>query len=242
MYLLLSFIVAFISLYYLGEISTGYNSDATTPIITLFIYSIVSIIKEVKKNDDFSYDNTYHRNSNGFYDDIYDEGYGSRSYNTNWGKNHNVSSVKNESVEVFAPNKKDKKKIDEKSLVYRYPSNKEVREKIAELEKSRWWRMKRSVYASIGIDITEDLWKPGYKRLETSAKVSSKEDHSRFMPSASTWNPDADEYNKVAKLLARSCDIAFDGECFVEESESITKNNENSERREHQCSASVNNI
>ncbi len=127
-------------------------------------------------------------------------------------------------------------------MVYHYPSNKEVREKIAELEKSRWWRIKRKLYSIVGVDITYKLYKPGYKRLETSAKVDSKEDHSRFMPSARTWNPDADEYNKVAKLLARSCDIAFDGECFVEETESITKNNEKSERREHQCSASVNNI
>jgi hypothetical protein len=245
MYLFLSFVVALISLYYLGELSAGINNDATAPIITLFIYSIVTIIKEVKREDSYIYgDDVYHGSNRGWYNDIYDDDYYTgRSYNVNWGKNHNVSSTKNENVEVFAPDEKDKKKVDNRPLVYYHPSQKEIKEKIAELEKSRWWRIKRKLYSIIGVDITSKLRQPGYKRLETTPKVASKEDHSRFMPNNITWNRDSEEYNKVAKLLTRSCDIAFDGESFVEETESITKdNNEKNEGREHQCSASVNNI
>ena len=188
MYLFLSFIVALISLYYLGELSAGINNDATAPIITLFIYSIVTIIKEVKRDDSYIYgDDVYHGSNRGWYNDIYDDDYYTgRSYNTNWGKNHNVNSIKNESVEVFVPDNKDKKKVDDRPLVYHYPSQKEVREKVAELEKSKWWRIKRTLYSLIAIDITEDLKQPSYKRLENAPKVVSKKDHSRFMPNSIT--------------------------------------------------------
>ena len=51
MFLFLSFIVALIALYYLGVMTDAYNPDTTylTPLVTLLVYSLVTLIREVRK-------------------------------------------------------------------------------------------------------------------------------------------------------------------------------------------------
>ena len=49
MFLFLSFVVALVSLYYLGVMVDSYNPDTTylTPLVTLLVYSLVTLIREV---------------------------------------------------------------------------------------------------------------------------------------------------------------------------------------------------
>jgi hypothetical protein len=108
------------------------------PAVILLIYSLVAIIREIKLNDEEFYNsnNITRRNSNWWSGDYYD---------------YNVPSARNvtnayRTVETFKDDKKAREKED-RPMVLHYPSKKEAREKVAELEKSLWWRMKRSVAA-----------------------------------------------------------------------------------------------
>ena len=239
MYLFLSFIVAIMSLYFLCEMATSpyyYTQDATSAVV-LLIYSVVTIIKELHKEDDYiPYDSGYHTNTrnystssrhlNNYFDDS--------PYEYGW--YDDKKSIKKEDVEVFTPDKKEEKK-EERPKVLHYPSKKEAREKIAKLEKNPLWIIKRNLCYAIGIDITEKYYKPHYVTEEAVVK-KAKEDHSRFMPNGNfVSNYENEAYNNIAKTLGRSCDIAFDGEDFVDEE--INVNNENESKP---CSASVNSI
>lgn len=238
MFLLLSFIVAIMSIYFLCDMASSYyytSEPNAAAAVALLIYSLVCIIKEIKEKD------------NSFFDDDYDYNSRIRSYNqkyNNYWYNNDYSTSSNKSVyapgasdkhnewldkygsrnsvEVFSPDKKEKND-DERPMVWHYPSKKEAREAIAELEKSFWWRTKREFWSFLGRDITEKYYKPRYVKGELAVK-GTNEDHTRYMPNES-WltKKETEEYNAVAKVMGRSCDIAFDGEEFVDE---IDKDNE----------------
>ena len=223
MFLFLSFLVAIAALVMLGDMATSYYpTSSPAAVVTLLIYSFVCIIKEVKKEDEIYFDNL----NNGY----------NRNYSSNWKNNaytgnnayynnnaYGYNNVKpTEKVEVFAPDKKEESKDEERPKVLHYPSQKEARDKIAELSKSKWWRGKRSVMAFLGVDITKEFYQPTYVKEEVAVKGNNKEDHSRFMPKHNNnvgwWQKqEIEEYNVVAKHVGRSCDIAFDGETFAEE-------------------------
>ena len=222
MFAFISIIVCLLSLYYLGSMVTAYslNSDYTMPAVILLIYSLVAIIREVKLNDEEFYNNNRipRSNSNWWNDDYY---------------NYNVPSARNvtnayRTVETFKDDKKAREKED-RPMVLHYPSQKEARETIAKLEQSWWWRIKKSIAAFFSYDITAKYYEPRYVRQEVVAK--GKEDDSRFMPNNTTtchntiFN-DA-EYDKVAKFIGRSFDVAMDGEEFVVDEEIITAEDEN---------------
>ena len=248
MFLFLSFIVAFIALYLLSDVATSYHTSEpnAAAIVTLLIYSLVCIIKEIReKAGSFFGDDDYYNGSinsyNNTHNHIYDyDSYYSGSYTaSNRADNHNdwIDKFGSRKVEVFAPNKKEKIE-EERPKVLHYPSKQETREKIAELEKSRLWRMKRSFCAFMGRDITEKYYQPSYVKEEVAVK-GGKEDHSRYMPNQS-WitKKEEEEYSNIIKSLGRSCDIAFDGENFVDE---ITITNNDKRESEH-CNSSVINI
>ncbi len=221
MFAFISIIVCLLSLYYLGSMVSAYslNSDYTMPAVVLLIYSLVAIIREIKLNDEEFYNsnNIPRRNSNWWSNDYYD---------------YNVPSARNvtnayRTVETFKDDKKAREKED-RPMVLHYPSKKEAREKVAELEKSWWWRMKRSVAAFFSYDITAKYYEPRYVKEEVVVK--GKEDNTRFMPNNNTLvyrNSNDAEYNKVAKFIGRSFDIAMDGEEFVLDEEIITVEDEN---------------
>ena len=235
MYLFLSFVVALISLYYLGVMVDSYNPDTTylTPLVGLLIYSILSIVRELKKEplSWLSYGDDY---------DTY-QYRGGGSYHTT--DNHNQwldtygsrTNKVNEKTEYFAPSKKEKSN-DDKELVH-YPSNSEVREKIKELEKSRWFRLKRSICGVFAYDITDkyyEEYKKPYKvnrrgKVVSAASNNSKEDHSRFQPT-NNWfaEKEREEYNAVTKLMGRrSCEIALSDAEFAIISQGKDTNNSN---------------
>lgn len=223
MFAFISIIVCLLSLYYLGSMVSAYslNSDYTMPAVVLLIYSLVAIIREVKLNDEEFYNtNNIHRsNSNWRSGDYYD-------YNTPAARN--VTNAYR-TVETFKNDKKEREKED-RPMVLHYPSKKEAREKVAELEKSWWWRVKRSVAAFFSFDITAKYYEPRYVKQEVAVK--GKEDNSRFMPKnlpngtlvKCTYN-DA-EYDRVAKFIGRSFDVAMDGEEFVLDEDIITVEDE----------------
>ena len=188
------------------------------PAIIMLIYSIVALMHELKLNDDeyFSYNNRSNQANNRWYDNEY---YG---YNVPSGASSTVKSYN--TVETFKDDRKERKKED-RPMVLHYPSQKEARETVAKLEQSRWWRMKRSIAAFFSYDITAKYYQPRYVREEVAVK--GKEDNSRYMPNNSysyrSTYEDA-EYNKVAKLIGRSCDIAMGDEEFVIDEKTI--NNE----------------
>jgi len=219
MYIFLSFIIALVSLYYIAVMCSGYNTDTTslTPAVILLIYSIWSIIRDVKKEDDAFYNNTWYNNRNN------EDYYTGRGYNTN--RNYNSQSTtyggsyssirENVNTEYFTPDRKVEKS-NEKELTH-YPTRSEVRAKIKELEKSRWFRFKRSVASIFAIDITEKY----YEKYKTPYKVSknsvvtpiNKEDNSRYMPNNSYVSmrekEEIDTYNSISKLVGRSCEISL---------------------------------
>lgn len=209
MFAFISIIVCLLSLYYLGSMVSAYslNSDYTMPAVVLLIYSLVAIIREVKLNDEEFYNtNNIPRSNSGWWrNDGYD--YNSPSA-------YNVTNAYR-TVETFKNDKKEREKED-RPMVLHYPSKKEAREKIAELEKSWWWRVKRSIAAFFSFDITAKYYEPRYVKQEVAVK--GKEDNTRYMPNNNTLiyrnNNDA-EYNKVAKFIGRSFDIAMDGEEFL---------------------------
>jgi hypothetical protein len=218
MFLFLSFIVAIAALFMLSDIASShyyYSEQNFSAAIVLLIYSLVCIIKEIKGNtssffddDDYftnnsrmnSYSQKYNHN---YYGDIVDD-------HNDW-----FNKYGSRNVETFAPDKKEEKNT-ERPKVLHYPSNKEVRDKISDLEQNRWWKIKRGFCSFWGIDITESFYEPTYIEEEAAVKVK-KENHSRYMP-GNDWIREKEnkEYNEVAKRLSRSCDIAFDGENFVE--------------------------
>lgn len=221
MFAFISIIVCLLSLYYLGSMVSAYslNSDYTMPAVILLIYSLVAIIREIKLNDEEFYNsnNIPRRNSNWWSNDYYD---------LNTPIAHNVTNAYR-TVETFKDDKKAREKED-RPMVLHYPSKKEAREKVAELEKSWWWRMKRSVAAFFSYDITAKYYEPRYVKEEVVVK--GKEDNTRFMPNNNTLvyrNSNDAEYNKVAKFIGRSFDIAMDGEEFLIDEDIINIEDEN---------------
>jgi len=207
MFLLISFVAALISLYYLGVMADTYNADTTylTPLMVLLIYSVLSIFRQLKNGvlsflaDDYNYnDSTYYRSypTNNSYNNSYNNAYRQR-----------------EEVEYFTvDDKKEKNNVQE--LIH-YPSNKEIREKIKELEDSRWFRFKRGFAAIFGIDITTKYYEKFKKPYKVTTKCTSsnvnKEDNNRFKPNNNFWAAkEITEYNSVTKLMSgRSCEIAI---------------------------------
>ena len=131
------------------------------PAVVLLIYSLVAIIREVKLNDEEFYNtnNIPRSNSNWWSGDYYD-------YNTPAARN--VTNAYR-TVETFKNDKKEREKED-RPMVLHYPSKKEAREKIAELEKSWWWRVKRNVAAFFSYDITAKYYEPRYVKQEVAVK------------------------------------------------------------------------
>ena len=117
-----------------------------------------------------------------------------------------------EKTEYFAPDIKKKNDDDVKELVH-YPSRSEVRKKIAELEKSRWFRIKRALAGFAGFDITEKYYKPTKTKSAGTVKPINKEDNSRYMPN-NTYiiEREMKEYNEIVKYVGRSCEIAINDE------------------------------
>ena len=218
MFLFLSFIVAIVALFILSDMASShyyYSEQNFSAAIVLLIYSLVCIIKGIRESassffddDDYftnnsrmnSYSQKYNHN---YYGDIVDN------------RNDWLDKYGSRNIETFAPDKKEEKNT-ERPKVLHYPSNKEIRDKISDLEKSRWWRIKRGFCSFFAIDITESFYEPTYIEEEVAVKAK-KENHSRYMP-GNDWIREKEnkEYNEVAKRLSRSCDIAFDGENFVE--------------------------
>jgi len=223
MFLFISFVTAIISLYYLGVMADSYNEDTTylTPIVILLIFSILSIVRELKKNslswiayddDDYYRGNAYTNNKGVKQNNI-------RIYNTG---SHICNS--SEKVEYFLPNKKEKS-ID-KNIKIHYPSSSEVREKVKELEKSRWFRFKKGFASIFAIDITAKYYKEFKKPYKISRNgkiipIDNKKSDSRFAPPNSdgkstqqcVYNKEKEEYNAVTKLMGnRSCEITLTNE------------------------------
>ena len=225
MYLFLSLVLAIISLYYINEIVDTYNSDTTflLPLTILFMYSVLNIVRTLRGSlyswligDDpyesdhvcggynrgsNTYNNPYSRSSNNY--SYYNES--TSGYSERW-----EPKVQTEKTEYFAENKV-KEKDYEKELVH-YPTKEEVRNKIKELEKNRWFRIKKNVGSIFGFDATKkykDMFSAPIKTT-VKCKVVNKEDHSRFAPQG-VWqaNKGPDEYNKIVKNMGRSCEISF---------------------------------
>jgi hypothetical protein len=222
MYLFLSFVLALASLYYLGVMADSPTADTTylTPLMGLLIYSIITIVRELRKDpvswlagdyyDDECY---YHRNT--------------QSYSNRYSSNSNTYGKRNadEKVECFIQDKKVKKE-DSKEIIH-YPSNSEVREKIKELNKSWWFRQKKAFAGIFAIDIEEKYvkkFKQPIVRNKTNCKVkpiAKREDHTRYMPNQTWQDKEETEYNEVVKHIGRCCEIAF--------GDFEQKNNENNE-------------
>ena len=209
MFLFLSFVIAIVSIFLLGDIVTCPNNSSepnATGVIILLVYSLVCIIRDLKDKDDYLFDDYRPYNYNGF-NNTFDY----NNCNNNYGNNYLQRNV-----EVFAPDEKKEKKNKERPKVLHYPSNREVREKITELEKDWKWRVKRDALSVFGVDITESFHKPSYVEEKVSVKKTINE-NARYMP-GNNWieTRENKEYNNVAKYVGRCCDIAFDGENFVE--------------------------
>ena len=191
-------------------------------------------MREAKVKEDDYY---YYTNTNGSRSYNYDSGYDYSTYGTYSSNYRNPSTV-----ETFKYDKKEKKKED-RPMVLHYPSQKEARDTIAELEKSKWWRFKRKVAAFFSFDITAKYYKPRYVKEEVAVKGKSdaKEDNKRFMPQNVTvyYNGNDAEYNNVVKHIGRSFDIAMDGEEFVVDEEIIESNNINNDETESTTSSTT---
>lgn len=207
MHLFLSFVNVILSLYYLGVMADNHNTDLTsiTPAVALLLYSIATIIRELKRSGGnwlLGEETTYKPNTTV-----------TREYdNDDWfGKSCSITK-NSEKTEYFAPDVKKKNIDDEKELVH-YPSRQEVREKIKVLEKSRWFRIHRSIASFLGYDITLKYYKP--RKVKSSEKVKSfnKENNSRYMPNNTyVIEREMKEYNEIVKYVGRSCEIAINDE------------------------------
>lgn len=215
MFTFLSFLLVIMALYYLGVMADTYNADTTylTPLIAFLIYVIICIIREGKRGsmswlfgeDTYDeYGNRINQSSNQYVH--YNTNSNNNSYNSCWNSQYNSRAF--EKVEYYTPNKKEKTD-DVKELVH-YPSNREVREKIKELEKNRLWRLKRDAASVFGVDITEKYYKPTKVKENTVVKPIQKEDETKYMPRTS-WVSEREktEYNEVAGRVGRSFEIAI---------------------------------
>lgn len=224
MHLFLSFVNVILSLYYLGVMADNHNTDLTsiTPAVALLLYSMATIIRELKRSGGnwlLGEETTYDR-----YNEPYDySGYNRSTYkpkttvtreydNDDWfGKSCSIAK-NSEKTEYFAPDVKKKNIDDEKELVH-YPSRQEVREKIKALEKSRWFRIHRSIGNFFGYDITLKYYKPRKVKSGEKVKPFNKENNSRYMPNNSyIIEREMKEYNEIVKYVGRSCEIAINDE------------------------------
>ena len=210
MYLFLSFMVALISLYYLGVMADSRSADTTyfTPLMGLLFYSIISIVRELRENPVSWLAGNY-------YGDDYGYSRGTQSYFNRYSSNNSTYNGRREVAEKTEYFVQDKKveKDDTKELVH-YPSNSEVREKIKELNKSWWFRRKKAFAKMFSIDIEAGYAKKFKQPVKYKVKPIKKEDHTRYMPKEypnSTFvnGGENKEYNDVAKFVGRSCEIAF---------------------------------
>lgn len=210
MYLFLHFVVAIVSIYFLGYMCNTHGTDTTlaTPVAIMLLYSLLNVCVGVKKwNDKLLADDWYRStpSRNSYNSASYNKGGSSNSYEYNY---DNISYKPKETVEYFSK-PKVKTRTYEKQMTH-YPSNKEIKEKIANLEKSRWFRIKRSLCNFIGNDITAKYYKP-YTVIEKV--VEPIEDYSAYQPQPGCWQKkEMEEYNEVAKQLSRSCEFVIDFE------------------------------
>ncbi len=221
MYVFLSFVMAFIAIYYLDMMADSHNPDTTytTPLVALLIYSVLSIARSFNNFSfkkwlygDYDYDNREYYSSQTRYDNEYYNG----TYSNRINRNESVyTRNNNEQTEYFAKDK-EKERTYTKELVH-YPTKGEVREKIQELKKNRWFRIKCDFCNIFGYDLTEKYRKNFQKPLTTTSvhtvKSVGKEDNSRYMPN-NDWlqrqrNEEMKEYNIVTKHMGRSFEISF---------------------------------
>ena len=214
MFLFLSFMVAVISLYYLGIMASTYNADTTylMPLVALLIYSVTNIIRELKRTTEWLLgdepDCHAYGHAGGRSDVISYSNYAYNSSSYNSADCRYYPSKHNENVENFVQDKKVNK--DNEKVLVHYPSRQEVREKIKMLEKSRWFRIHRSIGNFLGYDITLKYYKPRKVKSDEKVKPFNKENNSRYMPPL--VKRECEEYNEVAKFVGRSCEIAFNDE------------------------------
>jgi len=178
----------------------------------MLVYSLLSIVREGKNKledwDNYGRDTTYTR---------YGQTCSTRHFNAPKVSDEysSIVSPNGEKVEVFSV-EKPKERTYEQELVH-YPSLKEGREKVKELEKSYWFRAKRSLCGAVGIDITGKYFKPTVTKKKYTVNKSynnsnNNNDYSRYAPNnnaiyVSDW--EAEEYNKVTRLMSRSCEISL---------------------------------
>lgn len=185
MHLLLSLTVTFVALYYLSVMGDQYDPDTTylIPILALLVYSVINVVKDWKELKSSWFADDFFGSDP--YNDIIDPSY----------SNYNNFSYENGNVTVHK----------------HYPSNEEVRDKINNLRKSRWFRIRRDIVGFFGIDL-EDRYRKKFKKPRTIAKeYKVKSDNRRYMPNR--WcksDVERTEYNNVAKHVGRSCEISFD--------------------------------
>lgn len=226
MYLFLSFVVALISLYYLGVMADSISADTTylTPLMGLLFYSIISIVRELRENPvswlagDYYDDDYGYRRDTQSYSNHYSSNnstYNRRENANDWFDKYGSREV-TEKTEYFVQDKKVERD-DTQELVH-YPSNSEVREKIKELNKSWWFRRKKALANIFAIDIeakyVEIFKQPVKYKQNCKVKPIRKEDHTRYMPkeypnSTLVIGSENKEYNDVVKFVGRSCEIAF---------------------------------
>ena len=239
MYLFLSFVNVILSLYYLGVMADNHNTDVTSiaPAVALLLFSMATLIRELKKKGSdwlFGEEPTYGRYEDSYGGGCYNSNYNGNAYkpkttasreyaNDDWlGKSCSVTKSY-EKTEYFTPDVK--KKADEEKELVHYPSHSEIRVKIAELEKSRWFRIKRSLASFIGFDITAKYYRPTKTKRAGTVKPINKEDNSRYMPTNNyIVEREMKEYNEIVKYVGRSCEIAINDETINTE-----ENNDDSE-------------
>ena len=185
MHLILSLVVACVALYYLSVMGDQYDPDTTylMPILALLMYSVVNIIKDWREWQ-----------SSWFADDFF----GSDPYNDIIDPTY--SNYGNFSYEC-----------GDETIYKHCPSNEEVRNKINNLKKSRWFRFKAEVAGFFGVNLEAKYRKKFKKPYTIARKYRVKSDNSRFMPKWSAKSEaERKEYNDVAKQVGRSCEITFE--------------------------------
>jgi len=221
MYVFLSFVMVFIAIYYLDMMADSYNPDTTytTPLVALLIYSVLSIVRHFNNFNfkkwlygDYDYDNREYYSSQTRYDNEYYNG----TYSNRTNGNKSVyTRNNNEQTEYFAKDK-EKEKTYTKELIH-YPTKNEVREKIQELRKNRWFKIKCDACDVFGYDLTEKYRKKFQEPITISSKYKVKtvnnEDDSIYIRTNDRWkkrsNEEMKEYNSVTKHMGRSFEISF---------------------------------
>ena len=218
MYTFISILVCLASLYYLGNMANTYNYDTTyvAPVVTMFIYSMLSIVREAKRKldswDDYGHNDDYEYNAYAgktTYRHYSPSKTKKEEVNPNY---HSCTNYKGEKVEVFASKPiKEKSYNKELTTSVHYVSNASVRDSLKELEKSRWFRFKRSFCGVFGFDITEKYYKQNRKairKVTVKRYPSCDNDYTQYSPKYI----EAKVYNDVAKSVTRCCEIIIDGE------------------------------